>query len=737
MAYKVNFTETTNPAKPPINVEDQTLNTTKSVSFPGKNYPGYATVIAENFLHLLENFSSVTSPTNPVQGQLWYDNTPNASLLKVYDGTTWVSAGAITKKGTRPLNPTLGDLWIDTSNQQLYIWSGSNWLLVGPQYSAGSKTGPVVETIIDTNNVSHSVISFYSNDERISIQSYTAFTPKAAIAGFASVNRGVTLNSLSNTENNTTSLSKFWGTASVADSLNYNGTTVSATNFLRGDIESVTNKLFSVRNNAGINIGSDLGFNIGTDSTSAILYSLRSGSSIDFKVNNSGSPTIAIHISSTGKVGIGPDSTSPQESLDVNGSIVSNGKIYTTSTTNSTALGIGSITTAGGLSVAKDSNFGGSLTVSGNINLNNVDTNGDPIGGEVIVPNYTSDSQEALDLSIPLESSPLYDIGTETRKFRNVYAETFTGNFTGTFTTSSTINGSVSGSASRLASPTTFRIGDSLDPLVEKSDVVSNVISFDGQGDDPVIFTATVTQDFIKNKTETFESSNTDLMLIYRQGTNGGLRQTSKSTFLKNVATVPVGSILPFAGPVAPAGYLLCDGSEILRNDYLELFSVIQFTYKPSSQLQGIGTFALPDLRGRFPLGRDNMDNGTKIPVTGTTEEGGQLLVDAGGGSANRVTDITADTLGAGGGSEGTTLSVSNLPDHRHNLNSGYQQYYAAGLPAGGVDPNAVPNLGMPNTSTGTGLPNSGGVQSATLGESFITMNPYLAINYIIFTGKL
>ena len=207
----------------------------------------------------------------------------------------------------------------------------------------------------------------------------------------------------------------------------------------------------------------------------------------------------------------------------------------------------------------------------------------------------------------------------------------------------------------------------------------------------------------------------------------------TKQTFLSNVPTVPIGAIFPFAGSTPPKGYLLCDGSEIIRNDYLDLFGVIGFTYKPSSSLIGSGTFGLPDLRGRFPLGKDSMDNGTQVPSIDNTA----ILVDAGGGSANRVTADIADVIGAGGGSETTSLDITNLPDHKHTLNSGLQQYYAAGLPGAGADSNAVPNLGMPTTSTGSGLPDSGGVKSNTLGQSFVTMNPYLTINYIIFTGKL
>ena len=73
MTYKISYTESTNPAKPPIVVTDQSLNTEKSLTFVGKNYAGYGPVISENFLHLLENFANSTPPVNPVEGQLWFD----------------------------------------------------------------------------------------------------------------------------------------------------------------------------------------------------------------------------------------------------------------------------------------------------------------------------------------------------------------------------------------------------------------------------------------------------------------------------------------------------------------------------------------------------------------------------------------------------------------------------------------------------------------------------------------
>jgi microcystin-dependent protein len=708
MSYQVKFTETTNPAKPPITVADRSLDTQTSVTFVGQNYTGYGPTIAENFLHLLENFAKNSAPPNPVEGQLWYDNSAGSNLLKVYDGTTWSAAGSVKKAATAPAvaNSLAGDLWTDTDNQQLYIFSGSNWLLVGPQFSSGLKTGPDISTIIDTNNVSHSVISLYSEDYLIAIVSKGAFTPKAALAGFATIGQGINLSSVDATSS--TAPNKLWGTASQADSLMINGVAVSSSSFLRTDVITPSNVPLSIRSNGGISIGNDLSFNIATDSTSTSLYSKTSGNSIDIKINSAGIPTTVVHIDATNRVGLGPNNTNPSEVLDVLGNIITSGNLIVSSELDSTTPGVGSISTLGGLSVALKSNFSDDITTAGQLFINYLDSNGDPTPASVILPG--SDS-----------ANNLYDIGSVTRKFRNVFAESFVGNFSGTFTGS--LSGSATGSAAKLASPTEFSL---------IGDVISNVVSFNGQSTTgTAIFSTTISQDLITQKPLVTDSLLTDELLVYRTGTNAGLKRLSKQTFISNIPTVPIASILPFAGPTAPPGYLLCDGGEIRISDYAELWGIIGYTYKPATLLIGSNTFALPDLRGRFALGRDNMDNNTTIP----SRDNPTILLDAGGSSANRVTDVTADIVGAGSGNEQRSLSVANLPDHKHNLNSGTAQYYASGLPGAGTDPNAVPNTGMPNTSTGSGLPNSGGVISSSTGVPFNSMNPYLTINYIIYTG--
>lgn len=70
-------------------------------------------------------------------------------------------------------------------------------------------------------------------------------------------------------------------------------------------------------------------------------------------------------------------------------------------------------------------------------------------------------------------------------------------------------------------------------------------------------------------------------------------------------ATVPVGVILPFYGNPhqAPPGYLPCDGSEIRRADYPELYAHL-VAVRPELRIDAERSH-LPDLRGEFLRGVD------------------------------------------------------------------------------------------------------------------------------------
>jgi len=724
MSYSVRFTEITNPSKPAIVVADQTLNNQTSVTLIGKNYKGFAPVLAENFLHLLENFASPTNnpPANPVQGQLWYDNTQN--FLNVYDGTSWSAAGSLKKSGVTPesISSSKGDLWVDTNNSQLYLYSGSNWLLVGPQYSAGKQTGPIVEAIVDTSNVSHSVISFYgatssitdSNNYRVGIISKDTFTPKSIISGFPVIQQGFNL-SLTDSDS-VTSPSKIWGTSEKAEALVVNGVTVLASNFLRGDISSTSISALNIRANAGLSIGSDLSFNIGVDGASTIFYSKNDGDAIDFKLKYNSITKTVMHIDATTRIGIGTNNAVPLATLDVAGSIFIKddivkpelGRLIVAGTADTTDVGGASIQTLGGLKVVKKSTFTDDIRLTGKLYLTTT------TGSSAILP--TTNLQ--------------YDIGDTNYRFRNVYAQAFVGAFSGSF--SGILDGSVTGSAGRLATPTTFRLQGQLD---------SDSQSFDGQTSNGLLtLTTTLNETAISSQTITTAPAAGDYFLLQRPG--AGLLKVSKASLQSNMPTMPVGAIIPFAGTAAPAGYLLCDGAEVSKTTYQALYAVIQDTYLRDTTLEplvGYGTFRLPDLRGRFALGKDSMNNGILVPSASNSAQNVQTVT----GPANRVTDVTADNVGTGAGHDTAILLVKNLPDHQHTLSSSQTPYYSMpgsqAVASASTDGAAFQPIQVStSTSTAYGNPKTGSITGTTqTGQAVDIMNPYLTINYIIFTGNL
>jgi microcystin-dependent protein len=104
-----------------------------------------------------------------------------------------------------------------------------------------------------------------------------------------------------------------------------------------------------------------------------------------------------------------------------------------------------------------------------------------------------------------------------------------------------------------------------------------------------------------------------------------------------------VGWVRIFAFSYAPSGMFACNGSVLAIQQYAALFSRLGTSYGGN----GTTSFALPDLRGRTPVG-EGMDNGTQY------------------------------TVGAVAGSETIQLTTSVMPAHAHS--------YAGGTtdPAGG-----------------------------------------------------
>ena len=686
MPYIVNFTDKDN--KLPITVYDNTSSTDTSLTFPGRNVTGYGQTIAENFLALLENFAKETQPVNPVEGQLWY-NTADG-VLQIWDSTTWKAASNIQKGGVEPQTEQskVGELWVDTTNQQLYVYSGTRWILVGPNFSTGLRSGPLVESIVDSDNVSRVVLIFYIEDIPVIIFSKDSFTPKISISGFITIKSGLNI-----TENNVGLGgfdTKIYGTATVAEALVISDVEIPASKFLRSDVINTTEFGINVRNNQGVTLGVDGTFSLSTSDVSSKIYNSTPGSSIDLQVNRDGIPSTVLRV--IGNT-VGVNVLSPDEALHVDGNIKTNGSLILTGTASSSNFNNGTFRTAGGAAITKNLLVGDGLKVTGVSEFNNIQ------------PSTTD----------------LHDLGTVLNRWnvvrtKTLVAETIEGVLTGN------IVGNAS-TATNLKFVTTFKM---------EGDVTAPNLQFDGQvGGNTKTFTTTLTSGLISSKDEPFPnvSVKADSVLVYRPST--GLIRETRDVFVGDLG-VPIGAILPYAGAEAPYGYILCDGSELERTKYSDLYDVIGTTYNGTTALNGVNTFKVPDLRGRFPLGKDNMDNAFTVP----NNTGG--YIDAGGGNIDRVSGTAPDNLGDSAGQSSNSLTIANLPDHEHSMKgSTGQQYFATrvdtAIPS---DVGSFSEKGPTTVGQSQYIPSSGGIKtSGSLGQEFSVMNPFLTLNYIIRSG--
>ena len=684
MAYEINYTDTVN--KGSIVVEDGALNTETSLSLPGRYTTAYGQAVSENFLHLLENFANDTAPNRPVEGQLWYDTTSGVDQLKIYDGTNWVASGGLKKASAAPAvsNSSAGDLWVNTDSQQLYLFTGSAWVLVGPDFSDGLLTGAQSQAIVGTDDVTYNVLVIKIEDQPAIIISTQAFIPKTAIKGFRSgISPGM---NIANEAIVGTQTLKYYGTAEKAEALLIAGETIAASNFLRGNASSTTDFDLKIKNNEGVKIGTGGQLSIGIDGELGVIQHNTSGSSINFRLRNGTSTPTVLTVDSSGSVGI--NNSAPEENLDLKGNfkispitgLSDTGFIQIDSTTNSTNINTGTLITKGGVGIAKDVYVGGNIDVGGILQTGN------------IVPDLNSSR----------------NIGNTAQRYDQVYANTFYGNVQGNV--SGTISGRA-GSADRLASATTFALSGDVDPAS---------FEFDGQtGGSTKTFDVRIGNSFISNKNVIYDAGNADeLLLNVTTGTTGVYRIT-KRNFLKSIPLVPAGAMMPYGGEEAPDGWLLCDGSEVRKSDFTLLWESIGHNFKDASLISdsGVNLFALPDMRGRFPLGLDNL----------------------GGPSANRVTNIAADAIGGNAGTEATNISVANLPEHEHDLEgeSG-TQFYGVRVGAGEpTDDNAITLPIEPGLGGTQGIASSGGIKTtSTLGTALNVMNPFLALNFIIYTGQ-
>lgn len=162
---------------------------------------------------------------------------------------------------------------------------------------------------------------------------------------------------------------------------------------------------------------------------------------------------------------------------------------------------------------------------------------------------------------------------------------------------------------------------------------------------------------------------------------------------------IPAGTIMPYAGSTAPSGWVFAAGQEYnTTGTYAKLFAAIGTTYCTNDHGAGgtctTGVFRVPDLRGRFIGGRDNMNGIAATRITSAKTIDGTVLGKAGGNQTytpsgsipGHYHGFTGTSMSAAGQTLGTTQSVvhENAGADRALDNSQSGSYGNVLLPGGG-----------------------------------------------------
>ena len=324
MSYKLNKTDGTILT----DLVDGTVDSTSSdLTLIGKNYSGFGEFLNENFIKLLENFSSADEPANPIRGQLWYDTSENK--LKIYNGSQFTSSGGTTLSAQTP-NAVAGDLWIDTTRQQLYFFDGTgNPILAGPVYTKEQgKSGFECISVLDTQNQTRTVIMFYVQGEIAGAYSNVVFTPAVSdreqlTAFVTNANPSATLQKGFNAVDDTF---KYVGTATKAESLIINNQTVNASSFIRDDVDEIMQGSLTVQNNSGVTVGASGDGSFRVESNVLTIRNNLTNGDIKFKTDKQGVVQTALHVDA-GQSYVGLWKDNPTASLDVAGDVRISGNL--------------------------------------------------------------------------------------------------------------------------------------------------------------------------------------------------------------------------------------------------------------------------------------------------------------------------------------------------------------------------------------------------------------------------
>jgi microcystin-dependent protein len=220
--------------------------------------------------------------------------------------------------------------------------------------------------------------------------------------------------------------------------------------------------------------------------------------------------------------------------------------------------------------------------------------------------------------------------------------------------------------------------------------------------------------------------SNNDVLSALDMNENFDALKTGINNLAATVTTlqgtvgsaVPAGTVVAFAGPVAPTGWLRCDGAAVKRGAYAALFNFLGTVHGSGG---GGRTFDLPDYRGRFLRGVDG-DAGND------PDAASRVAAKAGGNSGNLVGSLQSGATAL----PTSPFALASSGSHSHYLGGINDPSIVSGHLSSYSGYNGTWSLSASGPFGGSNTTSSGDHSHAVSGGDRESRPVNVAVNYII-----